>query len=176
MPKQILIGLGNPGEEYENTYHNVGAIALTAMRKALEPDATPFEAYKKIFEYSTGTHHIFIRPLTFMNESGKAVREAIKHFKVKPKDLVVLHDESDLIVGDFKISFNRSAAGHKGVQSVIDAVGTPEFYRIRIGIRPAKEKHRQKAGEFALKQITPKDKLALKKAIEAALNAQQMSS
>ena len=175
MPKQILIGLGNPGKDYENTYHNVGAIALDSMRKALAPDATPFEAYKKIFEYSLSADYAFIKPLTYMNESGKAVREAMKHFKAKPKDLIVLHDESDLVVGDFKISFARGAAGHKGVQSVIDAVGTPEFHRIRIGIRPAKEKQRQKAGEFALKQISSKDKLALEKALEKIINARKTS-
>ncbi len=89
-----------------------------------------------------------------MNESGKAVRAALKKFGARPHDLVVLHDDSDIVIGHYKISYARNSAGHKGVQSTIDALKTSGFTRIRIGIRPAREKHRQKAGEFALKKIT----------------------
>jgi peptidyl-tRNA hydrolase, PTH1 family len=154
---KIFVGLGNPGEEYANTYHNVGWLALVK----LVPDDSPRASYKKLFEYAEADGVVFVWPLTFMNESGKAVREALKKFKAKPEDLVVFQDDSDLTVGNYKISFARSSAGHKGTQSIIDALKTNAFERVRIGIRPTREAQRQKAGEFALKRITPSDKKAL---------------
>lgn len=154
---KIFVGLGNPGEEYANTYHNVGWLALAK----LTPANLLFTTHKKLFKYAEADGTIFVWPLTFMNESGKAVREAIKKFKAKPEDLVVFQDDSDLTVGNYKISFARSSAGHKGVQSIIDALKTNAFERVRIGIRPARERQRQKAGEFALKKITAADRKTL---------------
>ena len=162
----LVVGLGNPGSEYENTYHNVGAAAVTRLAS----DAL-FERYKDIFEYAKIGKDVFVRPLTFMNESGKAVREAMKQFKAKPTDLTVIHDDSDIIVGNYKISFAKNSAGHKGVQSIIDALKTNEFTRIRIGIRPAQEKKRQKAGEFALKQISKTDHAAFEAIFEKIVTA-----
>src|ERR1700735_137318 len=117
---KIFIGLGNPGEEYANTYHNAGWLVLTEI----VPTDLPVTSYKKLFEYAESGDAVFVWPLTFMNESGKAVREALKKFKAKPEDLVVFQDDSDLTVGSYKISFARSSAGHKGVQSIIDALKT----------------------------------------------------
>jgi peptidyl-tRNA hydrolase, PTH1 family len=158
MGQKIVVGLGNPGKEFENTYHNVGFLALdrlAAIVASAAPDAAPWQKYKILFEYKKSGHTTFIKPLTYMNDSGKAVREALKKFGGTAEDLIVIHDDSDLTVGNYKISFGRSSAGHKGVQSIIDALKTNQFQRIRIGIRPAREKQRQKAGEFALKPIPP---------------------
>jgi PTH1 family peptidyl-tRNA hydrolase len=99
-----------------------------------------------------------MKPLTFMNESGVAVKEAMKKFGAAAEDLLVIHDESDLTVGDFKVSTGKNAAGHRGIQSIIDHIGTNEFQRVRIGIRPAREVVRKKASEFVLKQIAKKDR------------------
>jgi PTH1 family peptidyl-tRNA hydrolase len=164
---QIFIGLGNPGEEYASTYHNVGQMALLALTRDIalhkqNAKPEPWVKYKDILEYIETDGTVFVRPLTYMNESGRAVREAVKKFKAKPENLVLFHDDSDITIGDYKISVARNSAGHKGVQSVIDALKTNTFTRVRIGIRPAREPHRQKAGEFALKQITPRDKTILK--------------
>jgi len=156
--KKIIVGLGNPGQEYKNTYHNVG---LLAMEKMVRGDDTLWEKHKNLFAYLETDDSMFIRPLTYMNESGKAVREALKKFNVKPDRLTIIHDDSDITVGNYKISFARNSAGHKGVQSIIDALKTNAFTRVRIGIRPAREVRRQKAGEFALKKITPRDKKIL---------------
>lgn len=157
MIKRVIVGLGNPGQEYEHTYHNAGRLALLPLARAGEVSWKK----EKLFEYAEHGTEVLVRPLTYMNESGKAVSAAMKKFNAKPEMLVVAHDDSDIIVGHYKISFGRSSAGHKGVQSVIDALKTNAFTRVRIGIRPAREKQRQKAGEFALKQITPRDKKAL---------------
>jgi PTH1 family peptidyl-tRNA hydrolase len=151
VSKKVVVGLGNPGKAYENTYHNVGWLALAAMTG---PEAG-HKKYKELFEYAAIGDIVFVWPLTYMNDSGKAVREALKKFNAKPKDLLVIHDDSDLTVGAYKIASARGSAGHKGVQSIIDVLKTNAFARIRIGIRPAREAKRQKAGEFALKNITP---------------------
>jgi PTH1 family peptidyl-tRNA hydrolase len=152
MVKKIIVGLGNPDEEYANTYHNVGVLALKAIMQDKEEK---WVKHKNLFEYLETTDAAFVFPLTYMNESGKAVREALKKFNAKPNDLIVLHDDSDITIGNFKTSFARNSAGHKGVQSIIDTLQTNAFTRVRIGIRPVREAKRQKAGDFALKQITP---------------------
>jgi peptidyl-tRNA hydrolase, PTH1 family len=152
-PKTIIVGLGNPGAEYEYTYHNAGWLAIDAWM-ARTTKAT-LKHYKKLLDFAETDDAVFIKPLTYMNESGKAVREALKQFGGKPENLIVIHDDSDLTIGAYKVSYARGAGGHKGVQSIIDALKTNAFRRVRIGIRPAREAKRQKAGEFALKTITP---------------------
>jgi len=155
-PKKIMVGLGNPGIEYEHTYHNAGFLMLESALTHLGP-SPEWKKYKRSFEYAEADGFVFVRPLTFMNASGNAVLEALKKFGLQPKDLIVVHDDSDITVGNYKISFARSSAGHKGVQSIIDTLKTNEFTRIRIGIRQPNEARRKKAGEFALKKISKKD-------------------
>ncbi len=166
--KTIIVGLGNPGAEYENTYHNAGFLAVDAWMAEVSKNVgdaknqpPPLKNYKKLFDFTEIGDTIFVKPLTYMNDSGKAVREALKKFAIKPEMLTVVHDDSDLMIGKYKISFARSSAGHKGVQSIIDELKTNAFHRVRIGIRPAREAKRQKAGEFALKQITKSDRRVL---------------
>lgn len=116
---KLVVGLGNPGKEYENTRHNTGRILVGMIEKKIED--------KKVK---------FITPDTFMNNSGKAVAPLIKS-KKDLKDLVVIYDDIDLPLGKMKISFNRSSGGHNGLGSVIKALKSEEFLRIRIGIAPA---------------------------------------
>lgn len=165
--KTIVIGLGNPGKEYKNTYHNAGFLALQSLLARSEDQPKTLKKYKKLFDFLELDQTVLIWPLTFMNDSGKPAREALKKFLGKPEDLIVIHDDSDLTVGHYKTSFARSSAGHKGVQSIIDALGTNAFTRIRIGIRPAQETRRQKAGDFALKKISTKDMAELEKVFGA---------
>ena len=149
--RKIVVGLGNPGKEYARTFHNVGALALQALKENFKGSDAPL---------------VFVAPASFMNESGNTVREAMKKSGAKPGDLIVLHDEGDLTLGNYKISAGRSSAGHKGVQSIIDALGTNEFTRIRIGIRPAKEVRRTKASSFVLKTIGARDRKVLDNVFE----------
>lgn len=148
--KGILAGLGNPGEEYRDTYHNVGSLFLDFLK-----GASPWQRPgRRPFEYSLLGKLILVRPLTYMNESGQALSSALNYFKVLPENLIVAQDESDLPLGEYKISQNRGAAGHRGILSVAKELGGYEFARIRIGIR----KTSGKAGDFVLKRITPTDK------------------
>lgn len=115
---KILVGLGNPGKEYENTRHNTGRILALLVEKKIDLKIK------------------YITPDNFMNNSGKAVAPFIKT-KKDLKDLVVIYDDIDLPLGRMKISFNRSSGGHNGLGSIIKALKSEEFLRIRIGIAPS---------------------------------------
>ncbi|MGC9968463.1 MAG: aminoacyl-tRNA hydrolase [Minisyncoccia bacterium] len=154
--RRIIVGLGNPGTAFAHTYHNVGQSALRVITDGME-----FKKQKGSFAFAATADTVFVLPLTFMNESGAAVREAMKKFGGRATELTVLHDESDLPVGKYKVSAGRNAAGHKGVQSIMDALRTKDFTRIRIGIRPTEGTGRKKASAFVLKNITPKDRKIL---------------
>jgi PTH1 family peptidyl-tRNA hydrolase len=117
---KLLVGLGNPGEEYKNTRHNTGFIIGSLVEKKME-----------------GKHKIkFLFPDKFMNNSGKVVAPFVKS-KKDLKDLVVIYDDIDLPIGKMRISFNRSSGGHNGLGSIIKALKSEEFARIRVGISPS---------------------------------------
>jgi PTH1 family peptidyl-tRNA hydrolase len=160
---RALIGLGNPDPKYEKTYHNIGRIFADYYRSSLKDRAlTNFlNPPRKKFEYCQLENRILIKPRTFMNQSGLAVKQAMVYFKLKSRDIVVIHDDSDMTVGNYKLSFDQRSAGHKGVQSVIDSLKTQKFWRIKIGVRPKNETIRQKAEKFVLKKISKKDELDL---------------
>ncbi len=130
----IIAGLGNPGEEYENTRHNTGRIIL----KSLTDDEFKFD--KKINslvgEIKVGKEKVkLVAPDTFMNNSGKAVGALVKSVKAAEK-LIVIYDDFNFPLGKIRISYNRSSGGHNGVESIIKAVKTEAFVRIRIGVAP----------------------------------------
>lgn len=174
MDHTLIIGLGNPDPALENTYHNVGVLAVTwlaaraAERQGTGDDRPPrFRAHGDVFAYAKIGSRVFVRPLIFMNESGRAVREALRAFGADPGDIVIIHDDSDLPVGEFKRAQGGGSAGHKGIGSVIDHLHTEDFARIRIGIRAKDEPHRKKAGDFVLSPITPADKKIFEEVFEA---------
>lgn len=154
----LLIGLGNPGEEYELTYHNVGRLAVTSWEN---PTKSWDEAL--LFEYQKHDNQVLVLPKTYMNESGAAVTKALAFFNATIEDLIVVHDDSDLPLGEYKVGGNMSSAGHNGVQSIIDALKTQDFKRVRIGIRETlpEEAPRKKAEDFVLKPISKKHLEAL---------------
>ena len=134
----ILVGLGNPGEDYEHTRHNVGRDFLASI--ADKEDVGSFKADKKLRSLVLrgelfGKKATLLLPETFMNNSGGAVKPLVDSPK-KAKNLVVLHDDLDLPLGRVKISVGSGAGGHKGVESIQKAVKTKEFARIRIGVAP----------------------------------------
>jgi PTH1 family peptidyl-tRNA hydrolase len=153
---KLVIGLGNPGADYKETYHNVGVAAVEWVVKNRLKQDKKFEAADKIFQYLRSGGLIWIKPLLFMNESGLAVSLAAKRFNIKTNEILVIHDDSDLALGRFKIAFGRGSAGHKGVESVIKRLGTKNFWRLRIGVRPSEIKG--KASNFILKKISARNK------------------
>ncbi|MDP1706509.1 MAG: aminoacyl-tRNA hydrolase [bacterium] len=149
---KLIIGLGNPGQEYENTYHNAGNKFVDFLKKKLIDDNISYKK-EKGFEYAKINDLTLAKTLVFMNESGLAVKKAAVFTKAKPEEILVVHDDSDLNIGDQKISLNRGTGGHKGVESAAKNLKTKNFWRLRIGIRP-EEKNRSKAGSFVLKNIS----------------------
>lgn len=133
-----IVGLGNPGEEYAGTRHNVGRIVLEILRKRFEGE--DFAQNKRLKALSTeivvGKKKVLlVEPETFMNKSGLSVASLIKSKKAL-EDLIVVYDDLDLPIGRMKISFNRSSGGHRGLESIIKAVKSEAFLRIRVGSSP----------------------------------------
>ena len=162
----IIAGLGNPDQEYENTRHNTGRIF--AMFFAKYADAEDFIFNKKLnADVSNGAidrqKFSIVLPDTFMNKSGNAVRPLITSAK-KAKDLIVIHDDLDIPFGKVKISFGKNSGGHKGVESIMRALKTKEFVRLRVGIAPKKKIAGERGVEkLILGKFTPSETSALKK-------------
>lgn len=152
---KYLIGLGNPGKEYRDTYHNIGARFIDAFAPDFEEKATR----APLFSFLKEGKITMIKTAVFMNDSGKAIKKIVEHFKCKPDDVLLIHDDSDLMAGAYKFSYGRGAAGHRGVESVMRALKTKNFWRLRIGIR-APSKRREKAMKMVLRRITPAHKKA----------------
>ncbi len=133
----LIIGLGNPGKKYSNTRHNIG---FEIIDKLSEKNNFPEFRFSKKFDalISEKDNIILVKPQTFMNQSGKSVRAITSFYKTK--ELIVIHDDIDLLLGKIRVSENRGGAGHKGVESIIKHLGTKDFTRIRIGIQPEKGK------------------------------------
>lgn len=188
-----VIGLGNPGEEYRNSRHNTGREAILKLAKDLDLDEFEFnkKANALITEGKIKKEKVtLILPETFMNKSGSAVSYFIKPKAGKNKsqeNLVVVHDDIDLPIGTIKISYNKGTGGHRGLDSVVKAVKTKEFVRIRVGVSPATAKGRakkpgenlptKKAGEavidFILGKFKPKEAEMLKKTFKKVSEAIQ---
>jgi len=163
MKTILLIGLGNPGKKYEKTRHNAGFIFADNFRSDKKENFSEWEFSKKLnSEISTGKSNgikiILMKPRTFMNLSGEAVASAKKYYKVKLEDIFVVHDEIDLPLGSFRFSKDSSAAGHQGVQNIIDLLGTKNFTRLRIGTE-----NRKAPASSADKKKIPTDKYVLGK-------------
>ncbi len=132
----IIVGLGNPGEEYQNTRHNTGRMAVDAFAKKI--GIKEFSIDKKLnAETAKGklgkSTFVLIKPNTFMNKSGDSVKSFIKSKKAA-ETLVVIHDDLDIPFGKMKLSFNKSSGGHRGVESIIKKINTEAFIRMRIGV------------------------------------------
>ena len=182
----IIAGLGNPGEEYENTRHNTGRIMIEHFRDAHDfPEWKEDKANKALIskEKIGKESVVLMEPNNFMNNSGKSLPSFVKSAKAAEKT-VIIYDDIDLPLGTIKISYNRSSGGHNGVESVIKALKTKEFIRVRVGVSKvsAKGTAKKPKGEeavlkFLLGEFKKDEMLELKKiakkvslALEAIVN------
>lgn len=137
---KLIVGLGNVGKPYANTRHNVGFIALDAILKDLD---LKIEANNFDGDYVVATINdqkvMFIKPTTLMNLSGNCVGPVAKFYKIKPEDIIVIHDDLDLEPGKFKIRTSGSAGGHNGLKDIIAKLGSANFVRFKIGIGHPKQ-------------------------------------
>ncbi len=147
---RLLIGLGNPGKQYETTRHNVGFLFLNQLAEELGLTWSEHKKTKSLITKSTNL--TLLKPQTFMNLSGESVVAALNFFKVETSELVVIHDDIDVDLGKIKTTNSSRAAGNNGVQSIIDRLGTQDFFRIRIGIRTS-ERAERPAEKFVLEKF-----------------------
>ncbi len=176
----VIVGLGNPGKEYEKTRHNAGRSAVTlAAKQEGFADFVFNKASNALVSKGAieGENATLVLPETMMNASGKAVSAFVKSPKAA-KNLLVVHDDLDLPLGTLKMVFGRGSGGHKGVESIMRAVKTQDFARIRIGISAAGKKNQAKkvlGEEKVIKQVIgkwkPNEEVAVKKVLKKAAEA-----
>ncbi len=180
---KIIVGLGNPGEQYQNTRHNAGWLALDVFLGAVK-----WQKEKKFAAtiYKDG-EFLFVKALTFMNNSGLAVQKILNYYKLLPKTLgilkkrdadlsailTVIHDDVDLNLGDYRLSVNAASAGHRGVQSIINHLKTKNFTRLRLGTRNELFKTHIPPDEFVLQAFRREEKEKIK-AMLAGLNLKNL--
>lgn len=157
--KQLIVGLGNPDPEYLSSPHNAGFLYTDALVEQNEWK----RGYKDLWEEQKIDGAIVIRPLTYMNKSGEAVKEAAKKHNIKPENILVIHDDLDIELGRVKMTFDRSSAMHKGVESIIKQLKTQKFWRLRVGITPKKKPGSRQMKDFLLKKMSAPQKKSLMK-------------
>ena len=138
---KLIVGLGNPGIEYESTPHNLGFLALDRIASQCGVAVRNRQCRALTARAEIGSEQVLLaKPQTFMNLSGGSVRELLAEYRIVPEsDLIVLQDELDFPWGKVRVHRNRSAAGHHGIESLIAALGTQDFLRIRLGVGPEKK-------------------------------------
>lgn len=132
---KIIAGLGNPGAEYAHTKHNVGFMLVDALAERLGVDAWRERFNALTAEGRIGAQKVlFVKPLTYMNESGRALGSLLDWYKLAPEDLIVAHDDMDIAAGTIRLRRKGSAGGHNGIKSLLAHIGSEDFSRVRIGI------------------------------------------
>ena len=166
---KLIIGLGNPTKEYENTRHNVGFMVMDRLADVLNVSisTTKFKG-----EYVKFKHHgediIILKPMTYMNSSGESVIQVMNYFKIDVEDILVVYDDLDMPVGKLRLRESGSAGGHNGIKSIIAHVGTQSFKRIRVGI----DKHPHiKVVDYVLGHFNKQEQPLIDEGIENAIKA-----
>lgn len=135
---KLIVGLGNPGKQYQNTWHNIGFATLEKLSEQFG-----FSDFKKSVKFKAeitkgevaGETIILVKPQTFMNNSGLSVAAIANFYKIKPIDIIVIQDDLDLAAGKLRLAKDSSAGGHNGIKSIIEQLGTKDFMRVKVGIK-----------------------------------------
>ncbi len=167
MPIDAFVGLGNPGLEYIDTRHNVGFRVIDRVCAMFGGDVKRSKFSGLWGEVRIGKDRIYVlKPQTYMNRSGESVRKFVGYFKIPPANIVVVHDDLDLPLGRIKLVRKGGAGGHKGVRSIIEALGTEHFPRMKIGI--GRPRHGENVEKFVLGPFYPDEREAVEEMIEIA--------
>lgn len=174
---KLIVGLGNPGQEYSNNRHNIGFMCLKHFSKEHKIEFDKKQADARIGRGNIeGLDVVLAKPQTYMNLSGKSVNRLMNKYKLKPEDIIVIHDDMDLPLGKVRIRMGGSSGGHKGINSIIAEVGTREFIRIKVGIgRPGKEEddrsYDRDIVDYVLSNFSHDEKKQLEPSISKVSNA-----
>ena len=169
---RLFVGLGNPGPEYDATRHNAGFWWVDALAGQLGARLVPERAYQGLAARVNrpGAEPVWLlQPMTFMNRSGASVAPLARFFKIQPSEILVVHDELDLLPGQAKLKFGGSAAGHNGLKDIHGMLGTLDFWRLRLGIGHPGVK--AEVVNYVLKKPSPDQREAIAKSIEQSLKA-----
>jgi PTH1 family peptidyl-tRNA hydrolase len=169
---KLLVGLGNPGAEYEATRHNAGFWWLDDVARKLGASLVPERSYHGLVARIArpgGEPLWLLQPMTFMNLSGKSVAALARFFKIEPQQTLVAHDELDLQPGQAKLKLGGSAAGHNGLKSIHELLGTQDFWRLRLGIGHPGVK--AEVPNYVLRKPSPEHREAIHKAIDRCLES-----
>jgi PTH1 family peptidyl-tRNA hydrolase len=172
---KLFVGLGNIGEVYAGTRHNIGWDVVEALAKHLEAPAFTkqprLHANTTIAYPSPNRRLLLAQPTTYMNLSGQAVQALLQYYKLDTQDLLVIHDDLDFPLGTWKFAINTGDAGHNGIKSIEQSLGTRQFARLRIGIgRPTTP---QPIDKYVLERCTPGERTALEQQFPVLLQALQ---
>ncbi|MFH0805420.1 MAG: aminoacyl-tRNA hydrolase [Patescibacteria group bacterium] len=154
---ELIIGLGNPGKKYEKTRHNLGFLVINELAEKMEMNnwKIKMQFNANIAQGNFKNEKIILaKPQTFMNNSGMAIKSIVDYYKIPNENIFIIHDDIDLLLGEIKVQKNRSSAGHKGVQSIINALGTKDFIRVRLGIKSIDQKTIIDTEKFVLQKFS----------------------
>ena len=172
MQKILVVGLGNPGEEYNGTPHNAGLAVIDKLAEKITSNKDE-KGFAEVWRTKVNKNEVmFVKPLLYMNKSGAALQKFLATYNLKPNtyNLVIVHDDADLPMGSIRLSYNSGSAGHKGVEDIIRALKTKEFYRFRIGTMPTVKRPRKRPKTVMNKLVTKKLMGADKRKMEKTVN------
>ena len=168
---KLFVGLGNPGSDYEATRHNAGFWWIDALARELKVNLVPERSYYGLAGRTSvnGQSVWLLQPQTFMNLSGKSVASLARFFKIQPEEILVVHDELDLPPGQVKLKRGGSHAGHNGLRDIHAQLGSPNYWRLRIGIGHPGEK--SEVANWVLKKPAPDQRTLIEDSIAHSLKA-----
>jgi PTH1 family peptidyl-tRNA hydrolase len=166
---KLIAGLGNYGPEYENTRHNYGFVFIDQIQKKCNfPDFKLEKKHNALI--SKKGEVLLVKPQTYMNESGKAIKNIASYYKIDVKDIIIIHDDAETNLGEIKEVEGKSAAGHNGVRSIINELGTNKFKRLKLGINSEDSSFRNKPLEdVVLKGFSKAEEIIVMDTIEKAV-------
>jgi len=170
MQRTLIVGLGNPGKKYARSRHNVGTDAIELLAQRLSVSLKVGRDRAQVAETRIGDHAVVLAvPTTWMNESGEAVGPIARRYKIPASNIIVIHDELDLEPGAVKLKMGGGLAGHNGLKSVSQHMGTNDYMRVRIGV--GKPSTKEQGADHVLSSIPPAERKILDVAVEIACDA-----
>ncbi len=168
----LVVGLGNPGTRYARTRHNAGFRVAEAFAERIHVPAWRDKFHGEFTRTTVdGVELLLLRPLTFMNESGRSVRAAMSFFRIPPSETLVIHDELDLSFGELRLKFGGGHAGHNGLRSIFEAIATDQFARLRVGIGRPPRGWTGDVADFVLSELNAIERAELDAAVQKAADA-----
>ncbi len=175
---KLIVGLGNPGDKYKNTRHNIGFVIVDELAEKLTQGPVNWEKssrFSSLILFSGEKNIILLKPQSFMNASGAVVAKITQYYKVSAENIWIVHDDVDLPLGKIKIRLGGAAAGHHGVESIMASLGTDKFLRFRLGIGHPGRGADAHVEDYVLKDFDTNEKSEVKHLTKQALQALEVS-